>query len=160
MLSAEELMLLNWGVGKDSPDSPWESLQGDPTGQSLRKSVLNIYLLETAVHGVARVRFDWATELNWTDAKAEIQYFEHLIWRIDSLKKTWYWERLKAGEGDDRGWDCWMAPLTLWTRVWASSGCWWWTEKPGMLQSMASQRVKQDWATKLNWADYNTQLFL
>ena len=127
---------------------------------SILKEISPEYLLEAAVHGVARVRFDWATELNWTDAKAEIQYFEHLIWRIDSLKKAWYWERLKAEEGDDRGWDCWMAPLTLWTRVWASSGCWWWTGKPGMLQSMASQRVKQDWATTLNWTDYNTQLFL
>ena len=49
-------------------------------------------------------------------------------------KRPWCWERLKAGgEGDDRGWDGWMASPTQWTWVWASSGSWWWTGKPGML---------------------------
>jgi len=62
------------------------------------------------------------------------------------------WERLKAGgERDDRGWDGWMASLTRWTWVWASSVSWWWTGKPGMLQSKGSQRVRHDWATELNW---------
>ena len=52
-------------------------------------------------------------------------------------KRTWCWERLKAeGEGDDWGWDAWMASLTQWPWVWASSGSWWWTGKPGVLQSM------------------------
>ena len=61
-------------------------------------------------------------------------------------------ERLKVGgEGDDRGWDGWMASLTLWTWVWVGSRSWWWTGKPGMLQSMGSQRVGHDWATELNW---------
>ena len=60
-----------------------------------------------------------------------------------------YWERLKAGEGDDRRWDGWMAPLTRWTWVWASSRSWWWTRRPGMLQSMGLQRVRYDWATEL-----------
>ena len=56
------------------------------------------------------------------------------------------WERLKVGgEGDDRGWDGWMASPTQWTRVWASSGRRWWTGNPGMLQSMGSQRVAHDW---------------
>ena len=49
-------------------------------------------------------------------------------------KRPWCWERLKAGEErDDRGWDGWMASLTRWTWVWASSGNWWWTGKPGVL---------------------------
>ena len=56
-----------------------------------------------------------------------------------------------GGEGDNRGWDSWMASLTLWTWVWASSGSWWWTGKPGMLQSMRSQRVGHTWVTELNW---------
>ena len=61
--------------------------------------------------------------------------------------RPWCWERLKAGrEGDDRGWDVWMASLTW---VWASSGSWWWTGKPGMLQSIGSQRVRHDWPTEL-----------
>ena len=67
-------------------------------------------------------------------------------------KRPWCWERLKAGgEGDDRGWDGWMASPTWWTWVWVSSGSWWWTGKPGMLQSMGSQRVGHKWATELNW---------
>ena len=65
-------------------------------------------------------------------------------------KRPWCWERLKArGEGDDRGWDGWMASLTQWTWVWLSSGSWWWTGRPGMLQSMGSQRAGHDWATEL-----------
>ena len=69
-------------------------------------------------------------------------------------KRPWCWERLKAGgEGDDRGWDGWMASPTPWTWVWASSGSWWWIRKTGMLQSMSSQRVEHDWETELNWME-------
>ena len=68
-------------------------------------------------------------------------------------KRPRCWERWKAGgEVDDRGWDGWMASRTRWPWVWASSGSWWWTGKPGMLQSMGSQRVGPDWATELNWS--------
>ena len=64
-------------------------------------------------------------------------------------KRPWCWERLKAGgEGDDRGWAGWMASPTQWTWVWVSSRSWWWTGKPGVLQSMGSQRVRHDWATE------------
>ena len=74
-----------------------------------------------------------------TDAEAE-------------TKRPWCWERLKVGgEGDDWGWDGWMASSVWWTWVWVGSGSWWWTGKPGVLQSMGSQRVRQDWATELNW---------
>ena len=67
-------------------------------------------------------------------------------------KRPWCWERLRAGgERDGRGWDGWMASLTQWTWVWVNSRTWWWTGKPGMLKSMGSQRVRHDWATKLNW---------
>ena len=69
-----------------------------------------------------------------------LNYFGHLMWRADSLEKTLMLEGLKAGEeGNDRGWDGWMASLTRWTWVWASSGSWWWTGNPGMLQSMELQ---------------------
>ena len=54
------------------------------------------------------------------------------------------------GDGDDRGWDCWMASLTRWTWVWVNSGSWKWTGKPGVLQSMRLQRVGLDWATELS----------
>ena len=64
-------------------------------------------------------------------------------------KRPWCWERLKAGrEGDNRGWDGWMASSTQWTWVWVNSRSWWWTGKTGMLQSMVSQRVEHDWATE------------
>ena len=70
--------------------------------------------------------------------KLKLQYFGHLMQRTDSLEqRPWCWERLQAGrEGDDRGWDGWMASPTRWTWVWTNSGSWWWTEKPGMLQSI------------------------
>ena len=72
-------------------------------------------------------------------------------------KRPWCWERLSAGgEGDDRGWDGWMASLTQWTWVWVDSGRWWWTARSGVLQFMGSQWVGHNWVTKLNWY----QLFL
>ena len=76
------------------------------------------------------------------------------------FKRPWCWERLKAaGEGDDRGWDGWMASLFQWTWVWINCGSWWWTGRPGVLQFMGSQRVRHDWATELNWTKikYNWQ---
>ena len=70
---------------------------------------------------------------------------------LTHLKRPWCWERLRAGgEGDDRGWDGWMASPTQWTWVWVDSGSWWWTGRPGILWFMGSQRVGHDWATKLN----------
>ena len=66
-------------------------------------------------------------------------------------KRPWCWERLKAEEGDNRRWDGWMASPTWWTWVWVGSGSWWWTGKPGVLQSIGLQRVRHNWATELNW---------
>ena len=71
-------------------------------------------------------------------------------------KRPWYWEGLGAGEGDDRGWDGWMASLTRWTWVWVNSGSWWWTGRPGVLRFMGSQRVRHDWVTELDWIHYNS----
>ena len=69
-------------------------------------------------------------------------------------KRPWCWEGLEAGgEGDNRGWDGWMASPTWWTWVSVNSGSWWWTGRPGMLQFMRSQRVGHDWLTELNWRD-------
>ena len=82
--------------------------------------------------------------------KLKLQYFGHLMWRTDSF--PWCWERLKVGgEGDDRGWDGWMALPTQWTWVWVDSGSWWCIRRPGLLRFMGSQRVGHDWATELNW---------
>ena len=135
-LRAKELMLLNCGVGEDS----WESLgqQGDPTSPSYRKLVLNIHWR------------DWCWSWNSNTLA---------IWReaLTYWKRPWRWKRLKAGaEGDNRGWDGWMASLTHW--MWASvnSGSWWWTGRPGVLRFMGSQSRTQlsDWSD-LIWFVYN-----
>ena len=89
-----------------------------------------------------------------TDAEAETP----IHWPLDAethLKRPCCWERLRAGrEGDDRRWDGWMASPTQWKWVWVNSGSWWWAGRPGVLWFMGSQRVRQDWATELNWTEY------
>ena len=128
--SAEELMLLNCGVGEDS----WESLglRWDPISPSYRRSALGVHWKD----------WFWSWNSNILDTWCE----ELTHWR-----RPWCWERLRAGrEGDHKGWDGWMASLTQWTWVWVDSGSWWWTRRPGMLRFMGSQRVGHDWATELN----------
>ena len=89
-----------------------------------------------------------------TDAEAELQSFGHLMWRPDSFEKTVTLGKIEGRRrGDDRGWDGWMASPTQWTWVWVNSGSWWWTGKPGVLQSMQLQRVRHNWATEMNWTD-------
>ena len=86
--------------------------------------------------------------------KLKVQYFGPWCEELTHLKRPWCWERLKAGgEGDDRGWDSWMASLTQWTWAWVNYGSWWWTGNPGVLRSMGSQRVGHDWATELIWTE-------
>ena len=89
-----------------------------------------------------------------TDVEAEAPVLwppDSKSWLTGKERVCWCWERLKAGgEGDDRGWDGWMASQTQWTWVWASSGSWWWTGRPGVLQFMGSQRARHNWATELN----------
>ena len=81
--------------------------------------------------------------------KLKLQYFGHPMKRSDSLEKTLLLGKNKeaGGEGDDRGWDGWMASLTQWTWVWASSRRWWRTED-WLLLSMGSQRVRHNWVTE------------
>ena len=125
-------MLLNCGVGEDS----WGSfgLQGDPTSPSWQKSVLNIHWKDLC----------WSWKSNNLATLSE---------DLTHLKRPWCWEILKPGEVDDRGWDGWMVSPTQWTWVWVSSGSWWWTGKPSVLQSMVLQRVRHNWATELNWTE-------
>ena len=123
-------MLLNCGVGEDS----WVSLglQGDPTSQSLQKSVLNIHWK------------DWC----WSSNPLATWCEELTHW-----KRPWCWERLKAEVKGMTGWDGWMASPTQWTWVWVNSRSWWWTGRPGMLQSMGSQN-SQTWL--INWTELNS----
>ena len=114
----------NYSAGEDS----WESLgqQGDQTSESQTKSTLNIYWKDWCWSWSSNTLATWCEELtHW--------------------KRPWCWERLRTGgEGDDRGWDGWMASPTQWTWVWANSRRQWKTGKPGVLQSMGSQRVRHD----------------
>ena len=85
--------------------------------------------------------------------KLKLQYFGHLMRRVDSLEKTHAGRDWGQEEKGTTGWDGWMASLTRWTRVWVNSGSWWWIARPGVLRFMGSQRVVHDWATELNWGE-------
>ena len=109
---------------------PWTARRSN---LSISKSVLNIHWK------------DWCWSWNSSTLATWCEELTH--W-----KRPWCWERLKVGgEGDDRGWDGWMSSLMQWTWVWVGFGIWWWTGKPGMLQSMELQRVRHDWVTELKW---------
>ena len=126
-------MLLNCGIGEDY----WQSLglQGDPTSPSWRRSVLGVHWK------------DWCW--SWNSNTLTTWWEELTCW-----KRSQCWERLRAGgEGDNRGWDGWMASPTQWTWVWVNSGSWWWTGRPGVLWFVGLQRVRHDWATELNWTE-------
>ena len=112
----------------------WGQMQVDQTSPFERKSVLNIHWKDWCWSWSSNTLATWCEELtHW--------------------KRPWCWARLKAGgEGDDRGWDGWMASLTGWTWVWASSGSWWWTGKPGVLQSMGSAK---SWTQLSDWTELN-----
>ena len=94
--------------------------------------------------------------------KLKLQYFGHIMWRVDSLEKTLMMGGIggRRRRGLIRGWDGWMASLTWWTWVWVNSESWWWTGRPGMLQFMGLQGVGHDWATELNWTELSYSLKL
>ena len=125
-------MLLNCDVEEDS----WVLWAARRSNQSILKEISPEYSLEGLM------------------LKLKLQYFGYLMQRTDSLEKPWCWERLKAGgEGDNRGWDGWMASLTQWTWVWVSSGSWWQTGKPGCCSSWGCK--ESDTTERLNWTELN-----
>ena len=86
--------------------------------------------------------------------KLKLQYFGHLMWRADSLEKTLMLGKSEGGgEGDDKGWDGWMASPTQWTWISVNSRSWWWTRRLGVLWFKGSQRVGHNWTTELNWTE-------
>ena len=131
-LSTKELMLLNCGAGEDS----WESfgLQEDPPSPSSRRSVLNIHWK------------DWCWSCNSSSWPSDVKKW--LIGKDPDVGKDWRWDE----KGSTR-WNGWMASPMWWTWVWVNSGSCWWTGRPGMLQSMGSQRVRHDWVTELSWTE-------
>ena len=114
----------------------WRRLLRVPwTARRSKKSILKEISTEYSFEGLS-----W----NWSSSTSATWCKELTHW-----KRPWCWEKLKAGgERDDKGWDGWMASLTQWTWVWANSGRWWRTGKPGMLQFMGSQRVRHEWVTE------------
>ena len=132
-LSAEKLMLLNYGVGEDS----WESLglEVDPTSPSWRRSVLGVHWK------------DWCWSWNSNTLATPFEELTH--W-----KRPWCWEGLgTGGEGENRGWNRWMQSPTRCTWVWLNTRSWWWTGRPCVLLFMGSQRVGHNWVTELNWTE-------
>ena len=87
--------------------------------------------------------------------KLKLQYLATWCEELTYLKRPWCWERLKAeGEGDDSGWDGWIASPTQWTWVWVNSRSWWWTEAwhAAVHGVIKSRTWLSDW-TELNWDD-------
>ena len=110
----------------------------------------------TARRSNQSIQTKWVLNIHWKNWCWRWNSDTLATWceELSHWKRLWCWERLKAGgEGDNRVWDGWMASPTLWMWVWASPGSWWWTGKPGVLQSMGLQRVRHDWVTELNRND-------
>ena len=121
----------------------WRKLLRVPwTARRANQSIINEISLEYSLKGLM-MKLSSNTLATW--------YKELIHW-----KRSWCWERLKArGEGDDRGWDGWMASPIQCTWVWVDSESWWWTGRPCVLRFMGSERVGHNWATELNWRNKN-----
>ena len=134
-LSSEKLMLLNCGVG--TLESPLHS-----------KEIQPVHL--KSIFSPTKGDQSWVSTRR-TDAEAETpNILATSCEELTHWKRPCCWEGLGAGgEGDDRGWDGWMASPTRWTWVWVNSGSWWWTRRPGVLRFMGSKRAGHDWATEL-----------
>ena len=145
--------------------SPWNSpgqntgggslslLQGIfPTRNRTRVScIAGGFFINRAIREVVILGSSYLGRMTQTFISTGFMPFEGLT----HWKRLWCWEGLgTGGEGDDRGWDDWMASLTRWTWVWVNSGSWWWTGRPGVLRFMGLQRVGHDWATELNWTEH------
>ena len=129
-------MLLNCGVGEDS----WESLelQGDPIHP--KKGQLWVFIGKTDVETETPIL--WPTYANsW------------LIGKDSDARKDWRWKEKGLTEDEMVRWPQWLNMSLIW--VWVNSGSWWWSERPGVLQSMGSQRVGHNWVTELNWTELN-----
>ena len=115
----------------------WRRLSRVPwTARRSNQSILNEISLECSLAGLM--------------LKLKLQYFGDLMWRVDSLEETLMVEGIPGrGEGDDRGWDGWMASPTGWAWVWVNSMSLWWTGRADMLQFMGLKRVRQGWVTEL-----------
>ena len=84
--------------------------------------------------------------------KLKLQHFGHLMWRTDSFEKTLILGKIEGRRRRGQQRMRWLDGINdSVDMIWVNSRSWWWTGKPGMLQSMLSQRVRLGWATELNW---------
>ena len=115
----------------------WRRLLRIPwTARRSNQSILNEISTEYSLEGVM--------------LKLKLQYVATWCEELTRLKRPWWWERLKVGDGDDRGWGGWMTSPTQWTWVWVNSGCWWWTGRPGVCPW---GRRESDTTERLNWTE-------
>ena len=120
-------MFLTCGVGEDSSFLQIQLLLAVGSARRSKQSIQEISP-EYSLEGLM--------------LKLKLQYLATWCEELSHWKRPWCWGRLKVGgEGDDRGWDGWMASSTQWTWVWASSESWWWTGKPGVLQRITKSRT-------------------
>ena len=123
-------MLSNCGAGEDSR-VPWTA----------RRSNLSI---------LKEINFEYSLE----GLKLKLQYFGHLMWRANPLEKTLMLGKIEGRRIRGRQRMRWlMASLTQWTWVWVNAGSRWWKGKPGVLQSVGSQKVGHNWVTELKWTE-------
>ena len=132
----------------------WVLTKGFPTFCTFTRSLPSVDSLMLSKKWIMGKGFaTFCTLLNSAEMPCHMLYIYILaIWceKLTHSKRPWWWERLKAGgEGDDRGWDGWMASLIRWTWVWANSRRQWLTAKPGVLQSTEWPRVGHNWVTEL-----------
>ena len=133
-LSTKELVL------EKTLDSPWDCKEVQPVHPKGNQS----WVFTGRTDAETKTPNTWAT---WCE-------------ELTHLKRPWCWGRLKVGgERDDGGWDGWMASLTWWTWVWAISGSWWWTGKPGVLQSMGLKEW-ENWTELLKQNAFSMQWVL
>ena len=85
----------------------------------------------------------------------KLQYFGHVMWRADSLEKTLMLEKIEGRRRREWQWDGWMTLSIWWTWVWANSEKWWRTGKPGVVQSLGSQKEMTEWLKNI----YPLQLY-
>ena len=177
-LSAEELMPLNCGVGEGNGNPlQCSCLENPRDGGAWWAAVYGVTQSRTRLKWLSSSSSSWRRHLRvpWTARrsnqsilkeispgwsleglmlKLKLQYFGHLMWRVDSLENTLMLRGIGGRRRRGRQRMRWLDGITdSMDMSWVNSGSWWWTGRPGVLRFMGSQRVGHDWVTELNWTE-------